>query len=266
MTLTKSWHVLSYGLSDVGLVRYKNEDAWARDLSCHLYVLADGIGGRQAGEVASQRAVHRLCEVIAQNQALKGLNHPDSICGLLWDSIQLVNQEIYEMGEQNEFLKGMGTTLCALLVHENTVYTAHIGDSRIYLFRKGQLIRLTQDHKPPIAASHEYQHLISRALGVKENAQPTVSWHPSQPDDLFLLCSDGLSNSLSDEKIERILRYEMNLKELCQSLIEQSKSEGGSDNITALLVYLGIKHEPGSKTPPLNDAEKFTRVAHLLRQ
>lgn len=238
MTLTRLWHVLSYGLSDIGRVRDKNEDAWARDLSCHLYVLADGIGGRQAGEVASRRAVHRLCEVISQRKRPWPDLYPETICDLLWQSIQIVNAEIFELSQQNEFLKGMGTTLCTLLIHEDIAYIAHLGDSRIYLLREGQMVQLTQDHRPPPGSSCESSHLISRALGVREQAQPTVSWHPIRINDLFLLCSDGLSNSLTHEQICSFLHTRDTLKHGCHLLIEQAKQAGSDDNITALLVHL----------------------------
>lgn len=236
MTLVKTWNILSYGLSDIGLSRHKNEDAWARDLSCHLYALADGIGGRQAGEVASQYAVNRLCQIIGKDSSLKLLQNHDQTCDLLLDSIQQTNADIFDMAQQNEFLHGMGTTLCCLLIHEELAYTAHIGDSRIYLLRRGKLFQLTQDHKPSSYAAP--CHYITRALGVRQQAQPCVQWYQVQEDDLFLLCSDGLSNALSHSRIEQILLESDCLKECSHILIDQAKQASGSDNITALLVHL----------------------------
>jgi serine/threonine protein phosphatase PrpC len=243
MSLTKGWNIVSYGLSDIGLTRHNNEDAWARDLSCHLYALADGIGGRQAGEVAAQYSVNRLCQIISKAAGIASLNGSvptcDHMCALISDSIQQTNNEVFNLAQQNEFLHGMGTTLCSLLIHEQIAYMAHLGDSRIYILRKQELIQLTQDHKSNSSKQNSsISHTISRALGIKANIEPSISWIDLLHNDLFLLCSDGLSNALSDTKIKQILLEEPLLKDQCAKLIDSAKQNGGSDNITALLVHL----------------------------
>jgi protein phosphatase len=228
--------ITSYGLSDIGLSRPHNEDAWNRDLAHHLYIVADGIGGRQAGEVASQFATQRLCEIFTEKFNAACLPLAESWVNVLSESIQVVNDELFKIAQQNEFLKGMGTTLCSLLLSDEHAILAHLGDSRIYRLREDKLECLTQDHchQSPLNPSR----CLSKALGTKLGAEPTLSIYEIQPHDLFLLCSDGLSTFVMENQIESTLALALPMKERGQQLIKLAKEAGGHDNITVLLVQI----------------------------
>jgi serine/threonine protein phosphatase PrpC len=231
-----SRHITSYGLTDIGLSRPHNEDAWNRDLSHHLYIVADGIGGRQAGEVASQFATQKLCQIFTEKFEQASLAIVQSWISVLKESVELVNDELFAIAEQNEFLKGMGTTLCTLLLSDEYAILAHLGDSRIYRLRDQTLECLTQDH------SHEPRgnstRCLSKALGTRLNMHPTLSSHEIDSNDLFLLCSDGLTAFVLESQIQTILAQPSPLKEKAQQLIKLAKESGGHDNITVLLVQV----------------------------
>ncbi len=236
MSRVLSRHIVSYGLSDIGLSRPHNEDAWNRDLSHHLYIVADGIGGRQAGEVASQFASQRLCQIFDEKFESVSLPLIQSWIQVLKESIQLVNDELFGIAQQNEFLKGMGTTLCTLLLGDEHAILAHLGDSRIYRLRQQTLECLTQDH------CHIYRgnnsRCLSKALGTRLGMEPTISCHEIQPGDLFLLCSDGLSAFVMENQIQAAMAFDGSMKEKSQQLIKLAKESGGHDNITVLLVQV----------------------------
>lgn len=236
MSRVLSRHITSYGLSDIGLSRPHNEDAWNRDLSHHLYIVADGIGGRQAGEVASQFATQKLCQIFTEKFEQASLAIVQSWATVLKESIQLVNDELFAIAEQNEFLKGMGTTLCTLLLSDEYAILAHLGDSRIYRLRNQKLECLTQDHSHESAGNST--RCLSKALGTRLKMQPTVSFHEIESSDLFLLCSDGLTAFVLESQIETILSQQSPLKEKAQQLIKLAKESGGHDNITVLLVQV----------------------------
>lgn len=231
-----SRQIASFGLSDIGLSRPHNEDAWNRDLAHHLYIVADGIGGRQAGEVASQFATQRLCEIFTEKFESSCLPFVQSWMNVLSESIQVVNNELYKIAQQNEFLKGMGTTLCSLLLSDEHAILAHLGDSRIYRLREGKLECLTQDHCS--AALTGPTRCLSKALGTKLCAEPTLTSYEIQPHDFFLLCSDGLSAFVQENQIELTLASAVSMKEKAQQLIKLAKEAGGHDNITVLLVQI----------------------------
>lgn len=236
MSRVLSRHIVSYGLSDIGLSRPHNEDAWNRDLSHHLYIVADGIGGRQAGEVASQFAAQRLCQVFNEKFESACLPLVQSWVQVLKESIEFVNDELFAIAQQNEFLKGMGTTLCTLLLGDEHAILAHLGDSRIYRFRDDSFECLTQDHCHKYSGSNS--RCLSKALGTRPGMQPTINCHEIQPGDLFLLCSDGLSAFVMESQIQNVLALKVTMKEKSQQLIKLAKEAGGHDNITVLLVQV----------------------------
>ncbi|MHA8111070.1 Stp1/IreP family PP2C-type Ser/Thr phosphatase [Lactobacillaceae bacterium Melli_B4] len=233
--------------SSIGRVRQKNEDdvAYFYDLKQHLLaIVADGIGGNRAGEVASKMAVDGMGAQFKEHtiKTIKAAHQ--------WfiDQIAASNHEILHHSMQHQQLKGMGTTLVGLLVIDDQFVVCNIGDSRGYLFRDQQLDQLTEDHSyvnelikagkitANEAHNYPYQHVIVRSLGISEQAKPTVDHGTVKAGDQFLLCSDGLTDLVSESLISLILQSSRTPDEKCQKLIEVANQNGGSDNITVLII------------------------------
>lgn len=241
--------IIAYGVSDIGLVRQNNEDVWAEIPELGLFLLADGMGGHQAGEVAANEAVHALMQLLKPqiHNALKSAKVAD-IVGIIRKSIQEVNRAIYLMGRSNEMLKGMGSTLCCLCFFGKVLIYAHVGDSRIYCLQQKKLVQLTDDHsllQEMIDAGHMqdrqvdgflYKNILTRAIGTESFVEPTIATTKIQPGDLFLMCSDGLSDLLSRSDIEEILNENPQLNCAVDRLIEVAKRRGGYDNITVVAI------------------------------
>lgn len=242
----------SYGLTDVGLVRQNNEDVWGYLPEHHLFILADGMGGHQAGEVAAREAVVFLGSCLRKFFA----EREASECSLeevqqgIYDAIENTNQFVYELSLSHDLLKGMGTTLCCLYFHNEYVIHAHVGDSRIYRVRHGHIEQLTQDHsllrelldhgKLQDREKGEllYKNIITKAIGTEVEIEPAINLSLIQPDDLYLLCSDGLTDLLSKEEIEQFLKQPYTVEEKVRSLIHAAKQKGGYDNITVVLIQV----------------------------
>lgn len=240
-------HIESYGLSDVGPVRANNEDVWAELPDEHFYVLADGMGGHLAGEVAAKEAVLHVCDSV--ERFLRANPHPslDAAKSHLRKALSDANTWIRSLSAKHPDFNGMGTTICCILILEKTVICAHIGDSRIYRFR-GKLDRLTQDHSlreellaqgelnDTSAANFPYKNVLTRALGISSQIESEIRDTPFEAGDLYFLSSDGLHDVLSDKQMETILRQTSSLKEAAITLIEAAKEAGGTDNITILML------------------------------
>jgi serine/threonine protein phosphatase PrpC len=247
----------SYALSHQGLVRLNNEDYWARIPDENFFIVADGMGGHRAGEVASKETSRILCELCKEilitdpdeEQTAQEARH--LLCLLIED----VNRQIYKLARSNKKYKGMGTTLCcSYLCGEQLVY-AHVGDSRIYLLRDGKLKQLTKDHSlarrlmdmgqlnEKNRKAFAYKNIITRAIGLEDVVEPSVSITDVLPGDQFLLCTDGLSDMVSDEEIEAIVNDCNNdgstLEEISSALIDKAIKLGGKDNVTVMM--LGFK-------------------------
>lgn len=243
------YKILASGLSDVGLVRENNEDIWAELPDEKFYVLADGMGGHQAGEIASQEAVFNFLEIIRKItvSSQRKLNLKETMSAIK-QSIEEVNKTIYEMGRSDEQLGGMGTTLCCVHFHPEGVILAHVGDSRIYRFGKGGLKQLTKDHSlmselvemgylsEPEAKEFLYKNILTRAIGTEPSIQPTVESCQAEPGDLFIMCSDGLSDLLTIQDIENVVKESTTIDDCAQTLVSEAKRKGGYDNITVVLL------------------------------
>jgi protein phosphatase len=239
--------LLSHGLTDVGLARANNEDVWVALPQLGFYALADGMGGHKAGEVAAREVVEDLCRSMGALFASNPKSYPD-LMSALRAAIERANRRVFEMGNSSQAHNGMGTTLCCLLWIEDAVIYAHVGDSRIYRFRGGSLQPLTRDHSllarwlsyGKVAEECEtpfpYKNVITRAVGTSRRANPEIAVATAEPGDLFLLCSDGLTDALSEIDIEKILSRSDTLPLAAARLIEKAKIKGSSDNITVLLV------------------------------
>jgi protein phosphatase len=242
--------IASYGLSDPGLVRENNEDVWGCLPGHHFYVVADGMGGHQAGEVAAREAVIFLCtelRKILDTQALADRPAED-VMAHIRSCVEDTNQFIYELSTSHELLGGMGTTLCCLYFHKDYVIWGHVGDSRIYRLRKGRLEQLTQDDSllreltdggrlvEYDADEFAYKNIITKAIGTEQAVSPAMNCAIVEPHDLFLLCTDGLSELLAKEEIEAHLNQPYTVEEKVRALIAAAKQKGGYDNITTVLV------------------------------
>jgi PPM family protein phosphatase len=240
-------NVTIYAKSDVGLVRKKNEDSWNYLTDPYFYVLADGMGGHQAGEVASQTAVSDMCELVKREWHSQEYSLPQ-VRDFLKDIVQRVNLKVYQLSLSENQYYGMGTTLCALLLHPKGAVYAHVGDSRIYRFRDNQIEQLTEDHSwiKELKTGYQnslsaYKHVLSRAIGIDSKVEPTVSISPLFEDDLFLICSDGLTDRLANEDLLEVLR-ETPLDQVAGRLIDLANLKGGQDNITVMLVKVNESH------------------------
>src|SRR5437588_11205567 len=222
--------------TDTGRQRRGNEDwAFAR---APVFVVADGMGGAQAGEVAAQLAVDAFAH---------GLPDSGSPEERLASRVQEANQRIWEQSRTRREQAGMGTTLTAAYLDDSELAIAHVGDSRAYLFRDGSLRRLTQDHSlvdelvrrgkltEEQAAEHPQRSIITRALGAEPTVEVDTWTYPVRPGDVLLLCSDGLTSMVTEEQVEEILASSDSLKAAAQGLIDEANAAGGRDNITVVL-------------------------------
>lgn len=241
--------------SDTGMVRSNNEDCFAVDLSLNLFILCDGMGGQAAGEVASRLGVQVIGDhsrQAAKNPRLAMVGEYQeefsSQTNRLASSIRLSNLAIYEAAEKQPSTVGMGSTVVAAQLNGSVLSVAHVGDSRLYLFRAGQLQQVTEDHSlvmeqvrrglisPEEAEESEMANVIMRALG----AEPTVEVEMDElwlnPDDRILLCSDGLTRMVPDAQIGAVLAAAPSAQQASDRLVELAIEHGGEDNVTVIVV------------------------------
>lgn len=229
------------GHSDRGCVRKSNEDHWGEVDGLRFYVACDGIGGRQAGEVASKFAVNRLCELAKQHFArdIESLSHDvEFIQQLLVRGIKQVNSELHTLSQENQFLQGLGTTVCVLFIHNGFSFRVHVGDSRIYRMRRGNLEQLTDDHRAVGEDGKTPTNKISRAVGIRPDVEPTISTEPVEHGDTFLMCTDGLTTHVNNDTIAQVLLATDDLKDRVTQLVDTANKLGGSDNTTAVVVQV----------------------------
>jgi PPM family protein phosphatase len=228
-----------YAATDTGRQRRANEDSLlARS---PLFVVADGMGGAQAGEVASRIAVESF------HDGLGDVASPEDSLAMY---ARAANSRIHELSQSNVEQAGMGTTLTAVYVGEQEVAIAHVGDSRAYCLRDGELLRLTDDHSlvdeliregrltPEEAEEHPQRSIITRALGPEETVEVDTRSFRARPDDLFLLCSDGLTSMVPEARLAELLRTNPKLRAAGEALIAAANAAGGRDNITVILLRL----------------------------
>lgn len=261
--------VKAFGLTDVGRKRRHNEDAYLLDEQRGLFVVADGMGGHAAGEVASRITVESIQEFIAATEEEHdsswpfGFNNRVSMEGnRLTTSVEKANEKVMRAVQNRPELKGMGTTVVAALFDEDRATLVHVGDSRAYLFRGGELRRLTDDHSwvqeqvnagilsEDEAKSHPLKNVVTRALGGAAHVSVDLIEVPTQAGDRFLLCSDGLTGMVTDDEIVDSFAAP-SLEKTVRTLVDTANDRGGVDNITAILIEVqGEKGEDskGKKT------------------
>jgi protein phosphatase len=246
-------------MTDVGLQRERNEDSFSVQDTVGLYMVADGMGGHLAGEVASRVAVEiinksfgKWSEIQAPHDEIFGF--PDESLSregnYILGSIRLANRVIYEMASEYEQYNGMGTTIVSLLVGSGRIVAANVGDSRMYLVRDNRIERMSKDHT--IVAEHvemgvmteeeaarsPLRHILTRNLGSSENVDAEVFEIEPSSEDLFILCSDGLTDLATDEEILKIALKESDSQRLTRRLIDLALERGAPDNTTVVSVFL----------------------------
>src|SRR5690554_2047957 len=242
--------IISSGATDIGQKRKTNQDAICLYPKRHFYAVADGMGGHNGGDIASQMSAKLLPEFVEKNSDKMSAKE------LLADSIKQVNRRIYDHGKEREELKGMGTTVCGLIFDGPTVNIANVGDSRAYLVSKGKIYQMTRDHSlvqeklnmglydREGARRDPQKNVLIRTVGFEEDVEVDVYHYKVSRNDIFLLCSDGLHGKVSDEDIVFIvnnlipdpaLAGQKQLDATVKELIDQANANGGQDNISVVM-------------------------------
>jgi protein phosphatase len=251
--------VKSSGITDVGLKREGNEDSFSVEDSLGLYIVADGMGGHLAGEVASQISVEMINKtfrkwVEEEATEIEIYGKPDRTLSregnYILGGIRLANRVVYEMALEQKQYHGMGTTVAVLLVTPNMIITANVGDSRIYLIRDGGLERLSKDHSlvaeqvemgmmtEEEAENSSMKHVLTRNLGSMEDVEPDIFEIEPSNNDCFVLCSDGLTDLLDDAEIEEMAQEVNEPGDLCREFIDKVLDRGAHDNTTIISVFI----------------------------
>lgn len=247
--------------TDTGRARSNNEDAVLLDAEVGLAVLADGMGGYNAGEVASQMATQRVVAELGQwLRAQPDTPSVKAVQEAMADGVERANREIFNVANTNPQCAGMGTTLVVASFRQGQLLVGHVGDSRAYRLRSGRLQQLTRDHsllqeqidaglitaEQAVYATHK--NLVTRAVGVEDAVLLDISVHDVQPGDVVLLCSDGLSDMLDDNEMAFIVAGQNNLDAAAAELVARANQEGGRDNISVILARHDGTSPPGART------------------
>src|SRR6202789_2733779 len=262
---------LAAGLSDVGLQREHNEDSFVVLKEYDLYVVADGMGGHRAGDVASKLATDTISEFFKStaNDDVTWPFHFDTNLSeeenRLLTGIRVANRQIFERSTRSREYQGMGTTVVGAMFSpkKQRMYIGHVGDSRCYRVRGAQIHQLTRDHSlindyllamPDLTDEQKSElpkNVITRALGMQDHVVVDLQHDDPRAGDVYVLCSDGLSGMVSDDDIEQIVTIAPDIREACRKLIQRANERGGEDNITAVLIQI---EEPDRAADSANSA------------
>ena len=254
-------HITCAGRTDVGIIRSGNEDNFLMVPDRGIFVVADGMGGHAAGEVASEMAVRYVARELG---SLRGLAD-DQVADRMRTAIRAANGAIFQRTLTEHDKRGMGTTVTALVLYETRFLIGQVGDSRAYLYRDEKLIQLTKDHSyvqeqvdagyltPEQARSHPYSNVITRCVGANSDVMPDIYLGTVKAQDLFLLASDGLTGMLDDPELTEIMSGDRMPQERVDALITEANRHGGLDNITAVIVRID------SVDAPVIDATQVTQ-------
>ncbi len=235
----------AYAKTDVGSKRAVNQDyMYCSENSVgsfhNLFIVADGMGGHKAGDYASKLCVEQMVQSIEKSE------HKTPV-SLFEEAVDAANGAVYSESQEHEEYEGMGTTLVACTMQEDTLYVANIGDSRLYLLRDDDIMQITEDHSlveemvkqgnitESEARVHPQKNIITRAVGIDQAVQADFFEVEIYPDDIIMLCSDGLSNMIEDEDMEYIVKHSKSLQDAGETLVARANENGGSDNITVVL-------------------------------
>jgi PPM family protein phosphatase len=220
--------------------RTTNEDAFLVDANLGLFVVADGMGGHNAGEVASSLAVKAIGEFLADGT-------PASL-NVLDEALRLANDHILTVAGEKPDYTGMGTTVAAVYLRDGEAVYAHAGDSRVYLWHEGRLTQLTRDDSWVVAAmnglsddlheldQHPMRHVLTKVVGLRPELQPSVAECPFIAGDVILLCSDGVHGAVSDEKLGQLLASRKPIATVAESVVREALAHGATDNVTAVVI------------------------------
>ena len=239
------------GITQTGHVRRNNEDSYL--IRGDLFMIADGMGGAAAGEVASAMCAEAFAEI----DLIRSRGD-----GALRDAIVVANTRIHERAASDPAASGMGTTVTAALVEgDGRVALANVGDSRAYLLREGALRRLTEDHSVVAelvatgqisdweASSHPQRNVVTRVLGAEASVRVDTFWLEAQDGDLVLLCSDGLTDMVSEEEFAKLLAADKSCEQIARDLVRAALAQGGEDNVTTVLFRIGPSRSPQAAQP-----------------
>lgn len=249
---------IAIGASDVGLQREHNEDSYVVLTEYDLYVVADGMGGHRAGDVASKLATETISEFFKStaNDDVTWPFHFDTNLSeeenRLLTGIRVANRQIFERSSRSRECHGMGTTVVGAMfsMRKQRMYIGHVGDSRCYRVRGGEIQLLTRDHSlindyllamPDLTEEQRSElpkNVITRALGMQDQVVVDLQHDDPQVGDVYVLCSDGLSGMVEDDEILKIVDESAGLREACQALIARANAHGGEDNVTAVLIRI----------------------------
>jgi protein phosphatase len=264
---------IAAGLTDVGLQRDHNEDSYAVLSEYNLYIVADGMGGHRAGDVASRMATESIADFFrstSKEDATWPFHFDTSMSeeeNRLVAGIRVANRQIFERSLRSRDCAGMGTTVVGALFSrkKNRLFVGHVGDSRAYRVREGMIEQLTRDHSlfneyvlamPDLTEEQRAElprNVITRALGMQDNVVVDLVSDDPQAGDVYLLCSDGLSGMITDEQIREVVQSASDVMQICRLLIAKANENGGEDNITALVIRFDtLKDEdaPGQAGDP----------------
>lgn len=245
--------------TDIGLIRHNNEDNYYIDVPSGLLVVADGMGGHASGEVASRMATDVIRDYfnnLHEGRApIVGEYREDysEVTNRIGSAIRLANMAVFQASQSDPKLQGMGTTIVAVMVDGNRMSIAHVGDSRVYLVRAGGIEQLTDDHsivyeqvKRELITKEEAQksdmkNILTRAVGIAADVEVDFNELTLAQGDILILCSDGLSTMVSDDRILSVVISTENPAEACEKLVDMAKKNGGNDNITVVAGYIWKK-------------------------
>jgi protein phosphatase len=278
---TPAMRAIAKGLSDVGMQREHNEDSFVVLTDYDLFIVADGMGGHRAGDVASKLATDTIAEFFkstARDDVTWPFHFDTSLSeeeNRLLTGIRIANRQIFERSSKSREYRGMGTTVVGALFSpkKKRMYVGHVGDSRCYRIRGGQLSLLTRDHSlindylmamPDLTEEQKSElpkNVITRALGMQGEVIVDLHADDPEPGDLYLLCSDGLSGMIGDDEIREILLSTEDIGEGCRRLVARANEHGGEDNITAVVIRIDEGPDPNeiSTSPPEADGETTMR-------
>lgn len=237
-------------LTDVGLVRNNNEDSFYKstDFDLPLFIVADGMGGHNAGEIASKMAIDIIKQYFVENK--NSLDNENKLISVINKSIKEANKKIYKLSKDDELYSGMGTTITLAYIFKGKIYIGHVGDSRAYIISNGQIFQITEDHSLvqelikngsitiEEGKTHPQRNMITRAAGTSEDIEVDITTKAFNNNDKLLICSDGLSNMVNDDEIIHTFNNEPLIKKACEELIKKAKNNGGKDNITVIAIEL----------------------------
>jgi PPM family protein phosphatase len=245
--------ITSCGMTDVGMKRTNNEDAYLINDELNLFIVCDGMGGHVGGEFASSIAVNTVEEVLSCIDAEPPVDLPTDPIGATREklrfAVRLAGRRIWEKANAEPEFKGMGTTVLVLLIDRGNAFVAHVGDSRAYVQHDDQFEQITEDHSlvnekiragvltPEEARHHKLRNIITRSLGYQEEVEVDIQVRPVKQNDQFLLCTDGLSNFLDRPEMEEILR-QSSPQAAARQLVDIACQRGGDDNITMIITRI----------------------------